>query len=51
MELLVVAVLGLGFFAAVIALVAIVYGKDDVAKLAINVHAQIVKALSARDSH
>ncbi len=47
MELLVIAVLGLGFFTAV--MVAIVYGKDDVAKLAIKVHGQIVKILSSKD--
>ena len=50
MELLVIAVLGLGFFTTVIAVVAIVYGKDDVAKLATKVHGQIVKILSSRDS-
>ena len=50
MELLVIAVLGLGFFTSVIAIVAIVYGKDDVAKVATKVHGQIVKILSSGDS-
>jgi len=45
MELLLIAVLGLGFFTTVI--VAIVYGKDDVAKLAIKVHGEIVKILES----
>ena len=47
--LLVIAVLGLGFFTTVIAIVAIVYGKEDVAKMAVKVHGQIAKVLSARD--
>jgi hypothetical protein len=50
MELLVIAVLGLGFFATVIALVAIVYDKDDVARLVVKVYGQIAKILSSRDS-
>jgi uncharacterized membrane protein len=50
MELLVITILGLGFFTTVVAIVAIVYGKDDVAKLAIKVHGQIVKILSSKDS-
>ena len=50
MEPLVIAVLGLGFFTTVIAVVAIVHGKDDVAKLAIKAHGQIVKILSSKDS-
>jgi hypothetical protein len=50
MDLLVIAVLGLGFFATVIAVVAIVYGKEDVAKMAVKVYSQIAKLLSSRDS-
>ena len=50
MDMLVIAVLGLGFFTTIIAIVAIVYGKDDVAKMAVKVHGQIARALSARDS-
>ena len=49
MDMLVIAVLGLGFFTTVIAIVAIVYGKEDVAKMAVKVHGQIAKVLSARD--
>jgi hypothetical protein len=50
MDLLGIAVLGLGFFATVIAIVAIVYNKEDVAKMAVKVHNQIAKVLSSRDS-
>ena len=50
MDSLLIAVLGLGFFTTVIAIVAIVYGKEDVAKMATKVHGQIVKVLSSRDS-
>lgn len=48
MELLVVVVLGLGFFAKVIA--AIVYGKDDVARVAAKVYGQIATVLSSGGS-
>ena len=41
--------MGLGFFATVIAIVAIVYGNEDLSKLAVNVHEQIVMALFSRE--
>jgi hypothetical protein len=50
MDMLATAILGLGFFTTVIAIVAIVYGKEDVAKMAVKMHGQIAKVLSARDS-